>query len=59
MQHVKQRQKKFYTPQSDHPVIKILDEIEDPRKPSLTFGAKGNPMLVGLVVGACYVIDNI
>jgi hypothetical protein len=36
-EHVKQKQKNFCPPQSDHPVIEILDNIEDPRKPSLTF----------------------
>ena len=36
-EHVKQNQKKFHNPQADHPVVKIFNEIEDPRKPSLTF----------------------
>ena len=36
-EHVKQKQKKFCDPQADHPIIKIFNEIEDPRKPSLTF----------------------
>src|SRR6478672_2099903 len=34
-QHIKQ--KKFCDPKADHPIIKIFNEIEDPRKPSLTF----------------------
>ena len=36
-EHVKQRQKKFYDPKADHPIIRIFNEIDDPRKPSLTF----------------------
>ena len=36
-EHVKQTQKKFYNPQADHPIIKIFNEVNDPRKPSLTF----------------------
>jgi predicted transposase YbfD/YdcC len=36
-EHVKQKQKKFYDPQADHPIIRIFNEIDDPRKPSLTF----------------------
>ena len=34
-EHVKQ--KKFHDPQADHPIIRIFKEIDDPRKPSLTF----------------------
>ena len=36
-EHVKQKQKKFHDPQADHPIIRIFNEIDDPRKPSLTF----------------------
>lgn len=36
-EHVKQKQKKFCDPKADHPIIKIFNEIEDSRKPSLTF----------------------
>ena len=36
-EHVEQKQKKFHDPQADHPVIRIFNEIDDPRKPSLTF----------------------
>jgi predicted transposase YbfD/YdcC len=36
-EHVKQKQKKFCNPKADHPVIKIFNDIDDPRKPSLTF----------------------
>lgn len=36
-EHIKQKQKKFYNPQENHPVIKVFNEINDPRKPSLTF----------------------
>jgi predicted transposase YbfD/YdcC len=34
-EHIKR--KEFCNPKADHPVIEILNEIEDPRKPSLTF----------------------
>ena len=33
-EHIKQ--KKFHNPQADHPIITIFNEIDDPRKPSLT-----------------------
>ena len=36
-EHVKQMQKKFYDPQANHPIIRIFNEIDYPRKPSLTF----------------------
>lgn len=36
-EHIEQKQKKFYDPQADHPIIRIFNEIDDPRKPSLTF----------------------
>jgi hypothetical protein len=36
-EHVMQRQKKILSPEANHPVIKILSEVEDFRKPSLTF----------------------
>ena len=36
-EHIKQKQKKFHNPQADHPIITIFNEIDDPRKPSLTF----------------------
>ena len=36
-EHIKQKQKKFCDPKADHPIIKIFNEIEDARKPSLTF----------------------
>jgi predicted transposase YbfD/YdcC len=36
-EHVIQKQKKNFDPKADHPIIKILNEVEDPRKPSLTF----------------------
>jgi hypothetical protein len=36
-EHVKHKQKKFHDPQADHPIIRIFNEIDDPRKPSLTF----------------------
>ena len=36
-EHVKQKQKKFHDPQADHPIIRIFNQIDDPRKPSLTF----------------------
>jgi hypothetical protein len=36
-EHVKQKQKTFCSPKADHPVIEIFNNIDDPRKPSLTF----------------------
>lgn len=36
-EHVHQKAKKICNPRPDHPVIAILSEIEDPRKPSLFF----------------------
>lgn len=36
-EHIKRKKKKFHDPQADHPIIRIFNKIDDPRKPSLTF----------------------
>lgn len=36
-EHVKQKQKKNCDPQANHPIIAIFNNVDDPRKPSLTF----------------------
>jgi hypothetical protein len=55
-EHVKQKQKKFYDPQADHPIIRIFNEIDDPCKPSLTFSYSLTSILsmtlVGIISGA-------
>jgi predicted transposase YbfD/YdcC len=35
--HVRKRQKQAFHPGAEHPVIKIFEDIEDPREPSLSF----------------------
>ena len=35
--HVREGQKQFHHPGEDHPLIAILEDVEDPRKPSLSF----------------------
>jgi predicted transposase YbfD/YdcC len=53
-EHIKQ--KEFFTPKVNHPVIDILNEINDPRKPSLTFSYSLTSVLfmtlMGVISGA-------
>jgi predicted transposase YbfD/YdcC len=55
-EHIKQKQ--FLNPREDHPVIAILSEIEDPRKPSLTFSYSMTSILfMTLIAFICGAID--
>lgn len=57
-EHVKQRQKTFCNPRKDHPIIAVLDAIEDQRKPSLFFQYSLTSILfMTLVAVICGAID--